>query len=91
MTYDTSSQDDVASALIPIGGPTEDEETAGAYWCSYGTRHAINESCNCAPQNVLTAARPDHPLMKDWAGERAAYAILRRAAAAITTAVLTRS
>lgn len=56
MVYGSSSQGGLASARIRLGGPTDDEETAGAWWCSYHTRHAINESCTCAPQNVLAAA-----------------------------------
>lgn len=89
MVYDTSSQAGLASARIRLGAPTEDEETAGAYWCSYGTRHAINESCNCAPQNVLAHALPDHPLMDQWATERAEFISLQRSIdAQITPAVL---
>lgn len=87
----SSSQAGLASARIRLGAP-QDQETAGAWWCSYGTRHGINESCTCAPQNVLAVALPHHPLMDQWAAERAEFVSLqRRIAAQITPAALTRS
>lgn len=41
----------------------------GAWWCTYGTRHDIDEDCTCAPPDnaqVLAAAFPHHPAMEDW-------------------------
>lgn len=64
----------------------------GAWWCSYGTRHGIKEHCNCAPENVLAAAFPWHPLMDAWAAEDRArddvYARYRRYGAVIVPATL---
>jgi hypothetical protein len=90
----------IINALAPEG-PAEysdwdlasrglDRATAGAWWCSYGTRHDIDEDCTCAPTSatVLAAAFPWHPLMADWAAEDDIYARYRRNGAVIVPAIL---
>ena len=75
-THLPSSTAGLAAIRYRLGGP--DTTEGGAWWCSYGTRHAINENCDCAPENVLAVAFPHHPLMDDWAAENDIYAAYRR-------------
>ena len=55
-THLPSSIAGLAAVRYRLGGP--DITEGGAWWCSYGTRHGINENCDCAPTNILAVVFP---------------------------------